>query len=140
MGVKLKQSRIKETERTDKNGVPYIEAKKISMQMLLDKEVVCLRWFGGVKTSQGEGRYVILVRFMETDYKVIVNAIDIKTLLEDMTRNNVTKFKTVFVDNGMRHYSINYNATEILEVDGREIEERNDAIYFVGTDDKVKFN
>lgn len=140
MGIKFGNCGIKPTERRDSNGTPFIEAPKIGMQMLLGKLVECLRWIGNISTSHGEGRYAVLVRFMGEEYKLIVNSADIKNVLEDMTRNKVTRFSTVFTDKGQMHYGVDFGKTDILEVDSRTVEEVDGKAVFSDTKEEIKFN
>ena len=140
MGIKFGNCGIKPTERRDSNGTPFIEAPKIGMQMLLGKPVECLRWIGNISTSHGEGRYAVLVRFMGEEYKLIVNSADIKNVLEDMTRNRVTHFSTVFTDKGQMHYGVDFGKTDILEVDGRSVEEVDGKAVFSDTKEEIRFN
>lgn len=139
MGIKYKSAGIQKTERKDSNGVPFMDDPKIGMQMLLGKPIESDRWIGGVKTSQGDGRYAVRVLFMGGWYKVIINAVDIKMFLQDMTRNNVTRLKTVFIDKGSMHYGIDEEKTEILEVDGRKVIEIDGKVVFEDTKEPVNF-
>ena len=108
--------------------------------MLLGKPVESDKWISGVTTSQGSGRYAVRVYFMGEVYKVIINAVDIKSFLDDMTRNKVTRFKTVFIDKESLHYGIDEKQTEILEVDGRKVKEAGDRIVFEDTGEEVVFH
>ena len=140
MAVKFGRCGIKPTERTDKNGTPFIEAPKIGMQMLIGKPVECLRWIGGISTAHGDDRYALLIRFMGGEYKLIVNSADIKSMLADMARNRVTRFRTVFTDKGQMHYSADLSQTEVMEVDGRPIEERDGKVVYCDTQEEILFN
>lgn len=140
MSVRFGNCGIKPTERKDSKGVPFLEAPKIGMRMLLGKPVECRRWIGNISTSHGEKRYAVLVFFMGEEYKLIVNSADIKSLLEDMTRNKVTRFRTVFVDRGQMRYGADLAQTEIMEVDGRAVEELGGEVVFSDTKEKVLFN
>ena len=139
MGVKYKDCGIKRTERLDSNGVPFIDGKKISMGVILGKPVECDKWVGGVKTSQGPGRYAMRILFMGEWYKLIVNAVDIKTFLQDLEKSNVTRFKTVFIDLGSLHYALDETQTEILEVGGRKVFEKDGKVLFEDNKEVVNF-
>ena len=140
MGVRIENSGFKRSERKDANGVPFIDAPKITMAMLLNKPVEICQVVRNVRTSQGAGRYAVKVIFMGEPYKLIVNAVGIKSFLDDMERQNVTKVKTTFVDMGALHYDIDLSRTEILEVDGKAIEEKDGKVVFAGTDETVNFD
>lgn len=133
--VPYSKSGIRRTESVDANGQPFLEDKKIGMGMLLDKPVEITRWIPNITTAQGPGRFAVRVLFMGDSYKLIVNAKEIKTFLEDMTRNHVTKFRTVFVDRGSLRYGIDEKRTEILEVDGRQVSlnGNNETVFEDGT-------
>ena len=77
---------------------------------------------------------------MGEEYKLIVNSADIKNVLEDMTRNRVTRFSTVFSDKGQMHYGVDFGKTDILEVDGRAVEEVDGKAVFSDTKEKIRFN
>ena len=132
MGVKINKTGIKRTEHTDAKGIPFIEEPKIGMEMLIKngRAVECDRWLKGIKTSHGEGRYALRIRFMGEWYKLIVNATEIKNFLDDMERNKVSRLMIAFKDDGSRHYSVNEELTEILEVDGRKVTELNGKVVF----------
>lgn len=140
MGIQLNKSGIRRTERTDANGRPFIDKPKISMSMVLEKPVEVIRWVKGIKTSQGDNRYGLEISFMGGTYKLIVNSCDIKTLIDDMETANVTRFNTVFYDKGGLHYSYREEQTEILEVGGRHIEEREGIAVYSDNGEKVIFN
>ncbi len=138
--VKISNSGIRLTERVDANGTPFIDAPKIGMQTLLAKPVEVDKWYAGIKTSQGEGRYALRLKFMGDTYKLIVNASEIKAFLNDMTKSEVTRFKTVFIDRGSMRYGIDLDQTEILEVDGRKVIERDGKVVFEDSGSEVIFN
>lgn len=137
--VKISNCGIKRTERVDANGTPFFDAPRIGMSLLLGKPVETDKWIANIKTSQGEGRYAVRVIFMGDTYKLIVNAAEIKTFFADMTRNKVTRLRTVFIDRGSMHYGIDEEQTEILEVDGRKVEEDNGKVVFSDTKEEVSF-
>ena len=140
MGIKMNGSGIRRTERTDANGVPYIDSPRINMGMVLGKTVEVERWVKGVKTSQGDGRYALKIKFMGDTYKLFVNAVDIKNFLDDMERNKVTRIQTVFIDKGSLHYAVDEERTDILEVAGRAVTERDGEAVFADNGEKVVFN
>ena len=140
MGIKLNSSGIKRTERTDADGKPFIDQPKINMSMLLGNTCEVIRWVKGIKTSQGNNRYVLEIGYMGGLYKLTVNSCDIKTLIDDMDAAHVTRFKTVFYDKGGLHYSYRESETEILAVMGRTIEEREGKAIFADTGELVNFN
>ena len=97
--------------------------------------------WGGNKTGHGDGRMALEIELMGGVYKLIVNAANIKQLCEDMKRNHVSRFATVFVDKGGRRYDVNLDQTEILAVGGRDIEADADGNpVFADNKEKVMFN
>lgn len=141
MGVKLNSSGMRVTERVDENGNPFIEAPLTSMPMVLGKRVVVKKIVCGIKTNHGSGRMALEIELMGGTYKLIVNAGNIKSLCEDMRKNNVTKFATVFIDKGGRRYDTDHEQTEILAVGGRDIEADEEGYpVYSDTKEKVTFN
>lgn len=134
MPVSFGNCGIQVEERKDANGVKFIEAQRISMQMVLGKEISIIDCARNIKTSQGDGRYALKIRFMGGEYKLIVNAIDIKGFVDSLVKYKVTEVSTVFIDTGRNHYSVDYSKTKIVRVDGKEIEEREGKVVFKGTD------
>lgn len=58
-----------------------------------------------------------------------------------MEKNKVTKFKTVFFDRGGKKYGVDVEKTEIIEVEGRSVEESPEGkIIFSDTKEEVLFN
>ena len=139
MGVKLSCTGMIRTERSDKNGIPFIEAPNIAMSVVLGKPVEVKRVVKGLHTAHGGGRYALLISFMGDDYKLIVNAVGIKTFLDDMERNGVTRVKTVFIDHGSNRYDVDADRTELLEVNGLPIEECDGKIVFTHTKEEITF-
>lgn len=140
MGVSLSKVGLKRSERTDSKGVPFIDAPKASMSMVLNKPIEVHKVVKGVTTSHGGGRYALSIMFMGDKYKLIVNAVGIKSFIDDIEKQHVTKFKTVFIDLGSCHYDVDPNRTEILEVEDRSVEEYNGKIVFSDTKEEVMFN
>lgn len=140
MAVSFNNTGIKMQERKDANGVKFIDNARIPMQTILDKTVQVSDWARGIETKQGKGRYALKVRFMGEDYKLIVNATDIKAFIDSMEKNKVTLVETVFIDKGGKIYSVDYSRTNIIKVDGRDIEERDGMVFFKGTDEIITFN
>lgn len=141
MAVKFNNTGIKMEERRDAKGVKFIKSNtRIPMQTVLDKPIRITDWARDITTKQGGGRYALDVFFMGDGYKLIVNATEIKAFIDSLERNKVTLAETVFYDKGNKIYCVDYNRTNIIEVDGREIEERNGKTYFKGTDEEILFN
>lgn len=137
--VNISKCNIKRQERLDEHGKPFFDAPRINMQLILGKRVVVDKIVSGIKTKQGEGRYALRVQFMGDSYKLIVNAVDIKNFLADMERCHVTKFSTVFVDNGSMHYSVDEKDTDIIEVCGRTVKEHDGHIVYEDDGTEVIF-
>ena len=142
MGVKFKNTGIKKTERKDANGIPFMDEPKICMEILVKygQPVECDRCLRGIKTSHGDGRYALRVKFMGELYKLIVNSVDIKNFFDDMLRNKVTRLMIAFKDEGNKHYIVNTELVDILEVENRKVIEDNGKIVFEDTNEEVSFN
>lgn len=113
------------------DGSLFFDVKNIQFGMLQDREVTVIKHQSDVKTSKGEGRMYVLLEIDGKQYKFCTNSTQIKGYIKMLSDHHVTKFKTVFVDNGRNHYSMDVDKTEILEVDGRKIstDDNGNAIY-----------
>ena len=138
MSIMLKDSGIRINERTDSEGRPFIDRPKIGMGMVIGKSVTVTRWIKGIRTSQGEGRYGLEVLFMGSYYKLIVNSVDIKHLVDEMERAGVTRFTTVFYDKGGLKYSYREDDTAIDEMHGKAVEERDGKMVYASTGEEVE--
>lgn len=107
------------------------------MQVLLGEAVEVTDYLEGVRTSQGEDRWVLKVLYNGRWFKVYINSIRIKPILTDMKRNNVTKFRTVFVDLGNKHYAMDEEQTEIIEINHKTVTEENGVIIYEETKEKI---
>lgn len=140
MGIKIKNSGLKLTEKKDANGVPFFDAPNASMAMVLGKTVIIKRIVEGINTSHGKDRMALQIEFLGGTFKLFVNASGIKSFCRDMIRNEVTRFSAVFIDRGAKRYDVDIDSVEILEVDGREIEETDGIVRFKDTKEIVTFN
>lgn len=139
MAVKFNDTGIKIEERKDANGVKFIDFPPVTMAVLKDKPIRICDWAKGITTKHGKGRYALNIIFAGEHYKLIVNAGEIKTFVDSLERNNVTLAETVFYDGGNKTFCVDYTKTTIIEVDGREIEERDGKTYFKGTEEEISF-
>lgn len=139
MGVSFNKSGIQRTPQTDAYGNPFIDAPKATMDMIGGKSVEVRQVVRGIKTANGENRYALRIFFMGGEYKFIANASSIKTFCDDMERSHVTKFRTVFYDRGGRKYDVDVDQTEILEVNGRAVEEKEGSVVYSDTKEIVNF-
>ncbi len=139
MGVCFNNSGIKIAERKDANGVKFIDLSRVSMDVVKDKPVKICDWAKGITTKHGGGRYALEILFAGERYKLIVNSSDIKTFVDSLERNRVTLAETVFYDRGGKTFCVDYRRTSIIDVEGREVEERDGRIYFKGTDEEIIF-
>lgn len=131
-GVDIKRFGIKPNSSvTDKNGKKFFDVPRIGATVILNSEIDVLDWEKDVSTSQGNGRWVLLVRFHEKEYRVIINSMRIKNFIDNLEKHNVTSFHTVMIDrSGNKHYDFDFNKTTILTVDGSEISEENGEIIY----------
>ena len=130
MSVSLNKMNIRRSKATDKNGVPYIDENKISMSMILGKPVVINEWVKGITTRCGDDRYALRLELMGAEYKLIVNAIDIKNFINDMENAGVTKVRTVFSEPSPRHYKVDSSKTEIIEINKRNVIEKDGIVVY----------
>lgn len=140
MGVQLGKAAITRVPRLDKNGIRYIDRKKIDMQPLFGNVVVIKEWLKNITTSKGPGRYALIIAWAGREWKLIVNSIEIKSFLDDMDASGVTELSTVFVDRGNYHYGIDESQTEILKVNNRPVEQLEDGtVVYSDTKEEVIF-
>lgn len=140
MGVKLSKTKINRSVRADENGIPFLDRKIVKMEDLLNYTVVVKEWVKNVKTKMGVGRYALIVDWYDRERKVIVNSVEIKSFIDDMESNGITKFSTVFVDYGNFHLGVDEDKTEILEVNNRPVEELEDGtVVYSDTKEEVIF-
>ena len=75
---------------------------------------------------------------MGSYYKLIVNSVDIKHLVDEMERAGVTRFTTVFYDKGGLKYSYREDDTAIDEMHGKAVEERDGKMVYASTGEEVE--
>jgi hypothetical protein len=140
-GINFKKMNIRRSAMTDANGNKIIDATTISMRVILNQPVTIHEWVSGVKTSHGEGRMALRIVFNNNMYKLIVNAAPIKTLIAELERLGVTRFETVFIERGANKYDIDESRTNILAINGKDVEENVDGnIVFSDSKQKIEFN
>jgi hypothetical protein len=140
-GISFNKTGIKKGERIDENGKKIIDVPLITTPVIIGKEIEVVEWVKGIKTTHGVGRYVLHIVFYGSHHKWITNAAPIKTFIDEMDKQVVTRFMTVVIDKGNMHYDFDYDRTYILSVNGRDIEENEEGIaVYSDTKEEVKFN
>lgn len=129
-GVSFHSMGLQRPSQHDGNGRRIIDAQMINMQSVLGRPVIIKDIVDGVSTSHGDNRMAVLIEFFGQEAKLIINAQPVKAHLKMMMDKGITRHKTVFIDRGGKHYDVDLGQTEVLEVNGRAIEERNGAIVF----------
>lgn len=138
-GIDLSRMRIKRTERKDKDGNVYIDAKPITAGMVMDSPITVKQVVHNITTSKGPGRMALRIDFMGKEYKLIVNAAPIKDKIADYERYHITKFEAVMVDKGGNKYDLDEKRIKVLEIDGRPIDEIDGTIVYADTKEKVPY-
>lgn len=138
-GIDLNKMHIKRTERKDKNGNVYIDAKPITAGMVMDNPIVVSQIVHNITTSKGTGRMAWRITFMGKEYKLIVNAAPIKDKIADYERYHITKFETVMVDKGGNKYDLDESKMKVLEIDNRPIDEVDGVIVYADTKERVPY-
>ena len=138
-GIDLDKMHIKRTERKDKNGNVYIDAKPITAGMVMDNPIVVSQIVHNITTSKGPGRMAWRITFMGKEYKLIVNAAPIKDKIADYERYHITKFETVMVDKGGNKYDLDESKMKVLEIDNRPIDEVDGVIVYAYTKERVPY-
>ena len=124
-GVDLKSFGIyPESTLKDKEGKKFFDEQRISASMILNKEIEVLDWEKDIKTSQGKGRWVLLIKAFGEKYKLIINSIRIKNFIERLEEKGITSFSTMLVDRtGNKHYDFDFDRTMILSINGNKIKD-----------------
>lgn len=135
-GVDFKSVGYKRPTQVDKNGKRIINAQTITMSMILNQEINVIDVVPDVETKHGNGRVLLLVNIYDKTSKVFLNA-PIKNMFVDLWDKGVTKVHTKFIDLGSKHYDIDEDCTNILEIDGRKIISVNGSAVYEDTNEQV---
>lgn len=138
-GIDFEKLHIKRTERKDKNGNVYIEAKSITAGVVMGQVITVKQIVHNITTSKGSGRMAWRIDFNGREFKLIVNAAPIKDKIADLEKYHVTKFETVMIDHGANRYDLDLSQTKVIEIDNRTITESEGAILFADTGEKVPY-
>ena len=106
------------------------------MSMILNQEINVIDVIPDVETKHGNGRVLLLVNIYDKTSKVFLNA-PIKNMFVDLWNKGVTKVHTKFIDLGSKHYDIDEDCTNILEIDGRKIISLNGSAVYEDTNEQV---
>lgn len=139
-GVDIKRFGIKmDNSISSKDGKKYFDVPRIGASVILNDVIDILDWEKDICTSQGSGRWVLLIKFHEKEYRLIINSIRIKNFIEKLEEHRITSFRTVMVDrSGNKHYDLDYDRTIVLAVNGENVEEENGEItYKTKSNEKV---
>lgn len=127
-GLSLKELGIKpQASIKGKDGKRFFDETRIGTSMVLNNEIDVLDWEKDIKTSQGEGRWVLLVKFYEKNYRLIINSMRIKNFITMLEGKDVTSFRSVIIDRaGNKHYDFDFDKTEVLAIKGKNVEATNE--------------
>lgn len=139
-GIDLSKLGIKKADRLDANGKKIIEVPAITTSVILGKEIEVKEWVKNVKTSHGDGRWVLRIEFYGSEHKLIINAAPVKAFIEGLEKAGVTRFMTIIRDKGNMHYDCDETQTKILEIHGRAIEEKDGSVVYSDTKELVTIN
>ena len=131
-GVDIKKFGIKPNGGiTGRDGKKFFDVPRIGASVVLNDVIDILDWEKDICTSQGSGRWVLLIRFHEKEYRLIINSMRIKNFIEKLEDHAITSFRTVMVDrSGNKHYDFDYDRTAVLTVDGVQVKEENGEITY----------
>lgn len=131
-GVNIKKFGInQEMGITGRDGKKFFDAPRISASVILNDLIDVLDWQKDVNTSHGSGRWVLLIRFHEKEYRIIINSMRIKNFIEKLEEKEITSFRTMMIDrSGNKHYDFDFDRTSILSVKGKNINEVNGKIVY----------
>lgn len=129
-GVDIKRLGIKANNSvTGRDGKKFFDVPRIGASVVINDVIDILEWEKDIRTSQGSGRWVLLIRFHEKEYRLIINSIRIKNFIETLEEHNVTSFRTVMTDrSGNKHYDFDYDRTSILSISGSDVYEKDGEI------------
>lgn len=122
-GVSLKDLGMKPSNGfVEKNGKKYFDAPPITTTVVSNTVIDVLDWEKDVETSHGTGRWVLLIKYHERDYKLIINSMKMKSFIQRLEEMRITSFRTMIVDKtGNRHYDFDFDKTEALTINGEPI-------------------
>ncbi|MFA5650006.1 MAG: reverse transcriptase domain-containing protein [Proteiniphilum sp.] len=116
LGIKPKKGMI------GKDGKKFFDVPQVSASIVLNKMIQVLDWEKNIETRQGKGRWVLLVQMFDTQYRLIINSVRLKSFIEELEENKVTSFETMMVDrSGNKHYDFDFDRTRILTINNKEI-------------------
>ena len=69
---------------TVKNDTQYIPAKRVSIEDVVNKQIIVLGVVKNIKTKQGEGRYLVHFKTNDSEGKFFTNATIIKHQLDQV--------------------------------------------------------
>lgn len=138
-GISFVKLGITKAEMKDRHGRRIIDANILSMPVVVGKPVTVLDVVDGVETRHGSGRVALLVDFCGMQGKLIVNA-PFKTPLVELWSKGVTKIQTVFIDRGGKHYDMDMERTELLEVNERSVMLSGNSLAYEDTGELVIIN
>ena len=126
-GLSLKELGIKpQASIKGKDGKRFFDETRIGASMVLNNEIDVLDWEKDIKTSQGEGRWVLLVKFYDKKYRLIINSMRIKNFITMLEEKEVTSFRSTMIDRaGNKHYDFDFDKTEVLAIKGKSVEATN---------------
>mgnify|MGYP000979484656 CR=1 FL=1 len=123
-GVDLKKIGIVPKTEMMADGKKFFDVPRITASVVLNNEVDVLDWEKDVETSQGKGRWVLLIRFFDKKYRLIINSMRIKKFISMLEENKVTAFHSMLIDRtGNKHYDFDFDRTKILGISGHEVSE-----------------
>jgi len=116
LGIKLNNS-IK-----GKDGKKFFDAPRINASVVLNNKIDVIDWEKDITTSQGDGRWVLLISFYGKEYRLIINSMRIKKFIIMLEEKEITSFSSMMIDRaGNRHYDFDFDSTEALTIKGEKV-------------------
>lgn len=126
-GMTLKELGIqKRNSIVGKDGKRFFDEPRINTAMVINETIDIVDWEKGITTRQGEDRWVLLVKFHDKRYRLIINSLRLKNFIEMLEEKNVTAFRSKIIDRaGNKHYDFDFDKTEVLAIKGESVEATN---------------
>ena len=119
-GMTLKELGIqKRNSIVGKDGKRFFDEPRINTAMVINETIDIVDWEKGITTRQGEDRWVLLVKFHDKRYRLIINSLRLKNFIEMLEEKNVTAFRSKIIDRaGNKHYDFDFDNTTVLTING----------------------
>ena len=119
-GMKLDELGIKpRSSIVGRDGKRFFDEPRINTSVVLNETIDVVDWEKGIRTRQGEDRWVLLIKYHGKGYRLIINSLRLKNFIEMLEEKNVTSFRSRIIDRaGNKHYDFDFDNTTVLTING----------------------